>query len=301
MKETMPTLYFFVGKGGVGKSTLSALTSLYRSRNQQKTLLVSMDPAHNQQDIFQCTLSEKPTSVAGNLWIKQIDTEQRIQSYLKDTEDQLSKNYNYLRAFSIKDHFRAFQFSPGIEEHAMLQAFSSIFQEYQDKELIIFDMPPTTLTLRFFSLPGITLAWIKELIKLREKIFRKQEIVSRIRFGKRQMETDPVLHKLRKMKKDYEKLSHLFKSPKILIQLVIKPDSLAMSESQRIYQKLRDLDLPLANVLLNGSSGETRLKSLAKDIPAGNHHGFPEYSGSLIGLSNLEDYLNTQEHPLEQV
>jgi anion-transporting ArsA/GET3 family ATPase len=48
-----PQLLFFIGKGGVGKSTTSALTSIYLASKPYKTLLVSMDPAHNQCDIFE--------------------------------------------------------------------------------------------------------------------------------------------------------------------------------------------------------------------------------------------------------
>ena len=40
------------GKGGVGKSTTSALTALHQAHLGHDTLLVSMDPAHNQGDIF---------------------------------------------------------------------------------------------------------------------------------------------------------------------------------------------------------------------------------------------------------
>ena len=53
-------MIFFVGKGGVGKSTTSAVVSLNFAENHRNTLLVSMDPAHNQRDIFDRPFSEKP-------------------------------------------------------------------------------------------------------------------------------------------------------------------------------------------------------------------------------------------------
>jgi arsenite-transporting ATPase len=50
----------FIAKGDVEKSTTSALTALFFAYSGWKTLLVSMDPAHNQQDLFEADFSEEP-------------------------------------------------------------------------------------------------------------------------------------------------------------------------------------------------------------------------------------------------
>ncbi|MDT8323100.1 MAG: ArsA-related P-loop ATPase, partial [Bacteroidota bacterium] len=38
---------FHIGKGGVGKSTLAALTALAAAERGRRVLLLSLDPAHN--------------------------------------------------------------------------------------------------------------------------------------------------------------------------------------------------------------------------------------------------------------
>ena len=81
-----PQLQFFIGKGGVGKSTTSALTSISLSQNSRDVLLVSMDPAHNQRDIFQQNFSEKPRQVAKRLAVKEVNLDYWIDKYLKETE-----------------------------------------------------------------------------------------------------------------------------------------------------------------------------------------------------------------------
>jgi arsenite-transporting ATPase len=46
-------------------------------------------------------------------------------------------------------------------------------------------MAPAALTLRFFSLPFITLIWLEELLTLRSQIYKKKEIISKINKNRR--------------------------------------------------------------------------------------------------------------------
>lgn len=301
MKSINPTLSFFVGKGGVGKSTVSALVSIAKSQKANKILLASMDPAHNQGDIFKADIGEKPVEISWNLWVTQIDTDRWIRKYLRDTEESVSRKYNYQKAFSIKNYFKVLQFSPGIEEYALMKAFESILLNHQDKDIIVFDMPPTALSLRFFSLPGITLTWINELTKLREKIHKKQEILSNIKFGKKQIETDSILTKLKNMKKNYTKLNELFGSEKANINLVTKPDELSQSESTRIHEKLGELGKSLQTVVLNGATNETFVDFYKKYIPAKQYILLPESSKPLIGLDNLREFITSAGKEIEKI
>ena len=107
---TAPQLYFFIGKGGVGKSTTSALTAVHLAAGGRRTLLVSMDPAHNQRDIFD-TPFPKARQVAEGLSVKEIDTDYWVKRYLKQTRDQIRRSYTYQSAFNLQDHFKILQFS----------------------------------------------------------------------------------------------------------------------------------------------------------------------------------------------
>ena len=147
-----PQLLFFIGKGGVGKSTTSALTSVHLASHPHKTLLVSMDPAHNQRDIFDQNFSEKPMHVSEHLMVKEVDTDFWIEKYLKETTDQIKETYKYESAFNLQNYFNVLQFSPGLEEYALLLAFEDTLKKYGDQDFIVLDMAPTALTLRFFSL-----------------------------------------------------------------------------------------------------------------------------------------------------
>ena len=47
------TFIFIGGKGGVGKTTVSAATGLWCARMGKKTLIISTDPAHSLGDSFE--------------------------------------------------------------------------------------------------------------------------------------------------------------------------------------------------------------------------------------------------------
>ena len=256
MNKIKPELQFFIGKGGVGKSTTSAITSVYLSRNFSDILLVSMDPAHNQRDIFQQDFGEKPRRVANHLVVKEVNVDYWIEKYLKETEKTIKQTYSYESAFNLQNYFNVLQFSPGLEEYALLLAFENIIHTFEDKDIIIFDMAPTALTLSFFSLPFVTLIWLEELLKLREKIYAKKEIISEIKIGRKTIQQDKVKAKLEIMIQQYEHLGEHFKSDATKINLVMNNDKLSFSETFRIKKKLNDIGIHIESVLVNKSNSK---------------------------------------------
>ena len=74
---------FYLGKGGVGKSTSSALNAIHLAEKGKQVLLVSMDPAHNLSDIFEKKLSSKPYQLSENLIVIEIEISYWIKKYLK--------------------------------------------------------------------------------------------------------------------------------------------------------------------------------------------------------------------------
>jgi arsenite-transporting ATPase len=246
-----PRCLFFIGKGGVGKSTSSALTAVHKASQGSRTLLVSMDPAHNQRDIFEQNFSEKPMRVADRLQVKEIDTDYWIKKYLKETQHNIQATYRYQSAFNIQSYFNVLQFSPGVEEYALLLAFENVIHTCNDQDVIIFDMAPTALTLRFFSLPFITLIWLDELLKLRTQIYEKKEIISKIKIGRKEIEQDKIKSKLNNLINNYEHLRDHFLSKATQINLVMNNDLLSLSEAIRIREKLKAIGMPIERVVVN--------------------------------------------------
>jgi len=251
-----------------------------------------MDPAHNQRDIFQQDFGEKPQRVANHLLVKEVDVDYWIEKYLKETEKTIKQTYSYESAFNLQNYFNVLQFSPGLEEYALLLAFENIIHTFEDKNIIIFDMAPTALTLRFFSLPFITLIWLEELLKLRDHIFSKKEIISKIKIGRRQIEQDKVKAKLELLINNYDHLRDHFLSDETKINLVMNNDKLSFSEAFRIKKKLIDIGIHIESVLVNKSNSKAVLDEVRDEFNSQKIVLFPLSSKSLLGYKAINEYID---------
>jgi len=255
---------FFIGKGGVGKTTGSAAVSVTLSKKGYKTLIVSIDPAHNLGDVFEVKLNDKPKQIAENLYAMELDMEKLIKAYLKHLEENLKYMYRYLTVINLEKYFEVLRFSPGIEEYATLEAIREILQRGEEWDIIIFDTPPTGLTLRVLALPEIALIWTKKLIEIRKKILEKRRAIENIQ-GERKFviegeeyklpsreEEDPVMKELKRYKAEIAFVRGVITSPKkTSVIAVMNPEMLALYETERAYEALRKFKIPFNLVVVN--------------------------------------------------
>lgn len=282
---------FFIGKGGVGKSTASALAALKFSGKGVKTGLISMDPAHNIGDILETKCSEKSRKIKDNLWVKEVDEQIWMKRYLQETQQNMERRYNYHRAFALKNYFKVLRYSPGLEEYALTLAFGHILREFKDFQLLIFDMPPTALALKFFALPSLTLVWLNELQQLRRQIYQKKEIISRIKMGSKTLESDSILNKLKEMEEGQKRIQAIFQADTSQINLVVNEDPLSLAESLKIKKKLQELDKNIARIIINKSSNSEPPHELIREFPSAQIQRLTKTHLPLIGMQHLHAFL----------
>ena len=238
--------YFHAGKGGVGKSTTSTLSAMHLARTGRKVLLVSLDPAHNQADIFDAPFTGKPVDAAPNLRVAQADVDKWVTEYIKGVENQLQANYTYQTAFNLEKHLKVIKHSPGIEEYGLLLAFQHYRKNFPNADVIVFDMPPTALTTKFFNLPALSLIWLEQLLILRKEILEKKELITKIQLGKMEIQCDKVSARLEQQRKFFTELREIFESPpaRRSINLVVNPDKLSFAEAESYRDQLRGDEYP---------------------------------------------------------
>jgi len=292
---------FFMGKGGVGKSTSAALTSVSLAQKDFQVMIISFDPAHNQADIFEKRLSDKPRNLAPNLTAVEIDQDYWTQKYLGDVHNQINKTYSYLTAFNLDKYFSVIKHSPGLEEYAMIQAFQQIQKDFGKSDFLVFDMPPTALALKFFNLPKLSLIWIEHLLALRKEIIQKRDLITKIRLIKKEIERDKVLNKINALKSDYEALKGTLENrDQTQINLVLNPDKLSFAESIRILKGLQEINIQLKHIIYNKMAPDSscaEIENIFADIPM---LSFPYSETPLIGYANLERYLKKNANQVEK-
>ena len=259
----MKTL-FFTGKGGSGKSTLSAAVAWQLAGRGRRVLAVSFDPAHNLGDVFGVSLSERLHRHGSNLWLREIDLPRAARRYAREQSQLLAETYGYLRPLNLDKHFELLHHSPGLEEHAALVSLEELLGRDSDYDYLVVDTPPTGLTLRVLALPQLTLAWLKRLIALRRSILDKRHTVHSIsghydRGGTHlayREEDDRVMRTLHNLRKRFELVRDVLASSETRIAVVFNPDYLSIRESQRLIRGIEELGMTVSDAYHNKVDAE---------------------------------------------
>jgi arsenite-transporting ATPase len=260
-------IFFYAGKGGVGKSTMAAAAAWQLSK-RYRVLIVSLDPAHNLGDLFGVSLKNRRKRFSDNLYLEEVDLKRLARAYLEKETSVLAETYPYLSAMNLDRYFSVLKYSPGIEEYALLTSIEKTIREDRDFDFIIFDTPPTGLTLRFLALPQVTVTWIERLTAIRRQILEKRHTIQKIRgtAGNESAETgvrlnydeddDDMLRRLKTLHENYRRLNGTLQGADCGIVLVFNPDLLSIRESERLITGLKELKLPLRLLIQNKVSTE---------------------------------------------
>jgi len=252
---------FFSGKGGVGKSTLASAVAWQLMKQGRRVLTVSFDPAHNLGDIFHVKLGHKKKRFEKTeLYLQETDLETAAGEYLEANMSILQEVYSYLTALNMDSYFEILKYSPGVEEYAALTSMEKILEKEKNNfDYIVFDTPPTGLTLRILALPRITVAWIDRLIRIRKDILEKRYTIHKItgKYSEKGTklayteEDDSVIRKLYEMKRRYEQVQELLQGANNRIFVVFNPDYLSLRESVRLLDGIHELELPIDTIYHN--------------------------------------------------
>lgn len=171
-------ILFFGGKGGVGKTTISAATALARANEGASVLLVSTDPAHNLGHLFDRKIGSKPVRLASGLDGLELDPADTVKLHIEEITNSLHRLMPVQLRSEVDKHMALSKEAPGMQEAAILERIAEVVEQgTNDYDLIVFDTAPSGNTARLMVLPEMMSAWTEGLIQRREKADKFAEIV----------------------------------------------------------------------------------------------------------------------------
>lgn len=267
-------IIFVGGKGGVGKTTTAAALAAKFAEQQQKTLIISTDPAHSLGDVFDTNLknttssNNKPIALSAYLDALELDPDSIIDEHFARVERTISSYANPDMMPKIKEHLQLSKSAPGAQEAAMLEAICRYLVDSikkGDYQHIIFDTAPTGHTLRLLILPEMMEAWTDGLLTQQRRQAKLKGAADSLSPRKQKSAlTNPfadakpvdkwqqaveVLNTRKNLFKAAGELLHNRK--KTAVVLVMTADNLPIEETRRAVEQLTKADLPPAALVVN--------------------------------------------------
>ena len=242
------------GKGGVGKTSISAATALRCAERGLKTLVISTDTAHSLGDALDKDIGPEPTQIAKNLWAQELDTRYSMQKYWGRIQEYLGAFFN--REGIAKVNAAEVTIIPGLEEGAQLLWISEYFQA-DDYDVLIVDAAPTAETIRLLSLPDVTRWWVERLMRLArglDSVIRPvKSLLNRGRKNDSGIDiSENAWDQVQLLFDTLDGVRELLTNPELAsIRLLVNPERMVIRETQRTYTYLNLYDYATDAILVN--------------------------------------------------
>lgn len=224
------------GKGGVGKTSISAATAVRCAELGLKTIVISTDTAHSLADSLEVELGPEPIQVKENLWAQEIDARYSMEKYWWRIQQYL------MRAFAQQgiDEIIAEEITilPGLEEGAHLLWINQ-YVEQDEFDVLIVDAAPTAETLRLLSLPEASRWWFDRMVKLLQgRMSRFLRPIARPLLGTDLPEQEEM-DSIQLLFDTLDKVRRILTDPEMsTMRLVMTPEKMVIKETQRTYTYL---------------------------------------------------------------
>jgi len=167
-------LAFVLGKGGVGKTTVSAALGFQLRKNSEAPVeICSVDPAPSLDDIFQTAIGDAPTSVLGDKGFRasELDSVVLFKKWVAEIREEVdSATSSEHSGVHIDLSFERQLLSalldivpPGLDEVLAIFRISDLRATNSGK--IIIDMAPTGHALELLRMPERIVSWSRVLLK----------------------------------------------------------------------------------------------------------------------------------------
>lgn len=236
------------GKGGVGKTSISAATALRCAEMGLRTIVISTDTAHSLADSLDVKIGPEPVLLADNLWAQEVDARYSMDKYWGRIQNYMLE---VLSTRGVQDIVaEEVTILPGLEEGAHLLWINKYASEGEHDVLIV-DAAPTAETLRLLSLPDTSRWWFQRVMSLVRGAGRILRPLSRPLIGA-DLPDAATLDSIDGLFNTLDQVRQLLSDPQYSsLRLVVNPERMVIKETQRTYTYLNLYGYAVDAVLVN--------------------------------------------------
>ncbi len=235
----------YLGKGGVGKTTVAAATALRSAELGYRTLVASTDVAHSLADSLDRPVGTSPVEIAPKLWAQEISVVADIYNYWDTLQAYVS---GLIRdngmSNVVADELSAF---PGMDELVCLLHISKQARERQFERVII-DAAPTGDTIRLLTMPDTFLWYAGHVRRSETRLMRMMKPLT----GQLMKGPTELLAALAKLDEATTELRKTLSDPEISsYRVVLQPEKMVIREAERAISYLGLFNYPVDSIVVN--------------------------------------------------
>lgn len=228
-------ILLYTGKGGVGKTSVSAATGLRCAELGYRTVVISTDSAHSLADSFDRPLGPEPTQIADNLWGQELDVLYQMEKYWGRVQHYIASVFSWQGLEGIVAEETSVL--PGMEELASLLQVVYL-HDTGDYDVIIIDAAPTGATLQLLTIPEIGRWYIEKVFPLEKKAVAVGSPLLRA-ITNMPIPDEQVFNAIKDLHTQLDRMQGLLADRQLSsARLVLNPEKMVIKETQRAYTYL---------------------------------------------------------------
>jgi len=236
------------GKGGVGKTSLSAATALGAAQHGHRVFLLSTDSAHSLGDVFGEAIGPAPIEIAEGLVAQEVDA-------LTELDRSWSSIQNWLRELlrSDADDMVAEELLvfPGMQELIALRAIREV-EATGEYDVCVVDCAPTGSTLRMLRFPDVLKIFMQNFFDWKRKAAKAIRPLAATVGAGIYIPRDEVFAAFERLYLEVEDVrSILLDTDRTSARLVVNPARVVIDESRRSFAYLSLYGVATDAVLVN--------------------------------------------------
>jgi len=225
----------FSGKGGVGKTSVSAATARRCAQLGYKTIIMSVDTAHSLADSLEVELSSEIVNVSENLDALELNIIHEMRTKWSSVNEYIS---SFLISQGMEDiSAEEMAILPGMEMVAAL-LYVLQFKEEGKYDVVVIDTAPSGETVRLLSFPDMSDWYLNKMFNLAKRVMS----LARLTVGKvvdMPIPSKDVMNTISDIRGKMARVKTILEdSENTSIRLVLNPERMPINETMRSYTYL---------------------------------------------------------------